>query len=71
MLHITPWERTALQILAVGEGNEAIASRLRIGAHEVEAYLAGLFERLGAANRAEAVAAALRRGLLGSGLTTT
>ena len=71
MLHITPWERTALQLLATGKGNEEIANRLRIGAHEVEAYLAGLFERLGAANRTVAVAAALRRGLLGSGLTTT
>ena len=64
MLHITPWERTALQLLAIGEGNEEIASRLRIGAHEVEAHLASLFERLGAANRTEAVAMALRRGLL-------
>ena len=64
MLHITPWERMALELLATGKGNDEIANRLRVGAHEVEAHLASLFERLGAANRTEAVAAALRRGLL-------
>ena len=35
MLHITPWERTALQLLATGKGNEEIANRLRIGAHRL------------------------------------
>ena len=64
MLHITPWERTALQLLATEQDIDAIADRLRVSAHEVEAQLANLFVRLRVANRTEAVAVALRRGLL-------
>jgi len=64
LLHITPWERTALQLLANGIATREIATRLGTGEAEVESHLMTLFARLGAASRTEAVAAAVRRGLL-------
>lgn len=64
MLHITPAERTALQLLADGKATEDIAWGLGLSARTVELQLTTLFERMGAASRTEAVAAAWRRGLL-------
>lgn len=70
LLHITPWERTALQLLALGTTAGALADRSGTGEDEVNAQLATLFAKMGAANRAEAVAAAYRRGLLHPGIET-
>jgi DNA-binding NarL/FixJ family response regulator len=67
VLHITPWEQTALQLLARGIGVDEIAGHLGIGAHEVDRHLITLFEKMGAASPTEAIAAAFRRGLLFSG----
>lgn len=64
MLQITPSERAALQLLANGNAATEIAGRLGISECEVEAHLTALFARMGAASRAEAIAAAFRRGLL-------
>lgn len=64
MLHITPWDQAALQLLANGTAVEEIAGRLGIGARDVDSYLTTLFAKLGAASRSEAIAAAFRRGLL-------
>ena len=64
MLRITPEERAALQLLADGQGSGQIAGRLGIGLDELDRYLAGLFGRMGASGPGEAVAQALRRGLL-------
>jgi DNA-binding CsgD family transcriptional regulator len=64
VLHITPWERTALQLLASGIPTREIADRFGAGEDELEAHLNTLFARLGAASRTEAIAAAVRRGLL-------
>jgi len=64
VLQITPHERVALQLLADGTGTRGIADRLGVSEPEVEAHLSGLFARMGAASRTEAVAAASRRGLL-------
>ena len=64
MLHITPLERVALQLLASGVATHELAGRLGVSAREVETNLNTLFARMGAASRAEAVAAAFRRGLL-------
>jgi DNA-binding NarL/FixJ family response regulator len=66
LLQITPHERVALQLLADGTGTRGIADRLGVSEPEVEAHLSGLFARMGAASRTEAVAAAWRRGLLES-----
>ena len=64
MLHITPHERAALQLLANGEENRGIADGLGVSERDVEAHLSRLFARMGAASRTEAIAAASRRGLL-------
>jgi DNA-binding NarL/FixJ family response regulator len=64
VLHITPAERTALQLLADGKATEDIAWGLGLSERTVELQLTTLFERMGAASRTEAVAAAWRRGLL-------
>jgi len=64
MLHITPVERAVLQLLADGNATADIGDRLGISERAIEALLAALFARMGAASRPEAIAAALRRGLL-------
>jgi LuxR family transcriptional regulator, quorum-sensing system regulator BjaR1 len=64
VLRITPWERSALQLLAEGKAPSELAGCLRIDECEVEDSLTTLFARMGAANRSEAIAEALRRGLL-------
>jgi len=64
VLRITPWERSALQLMAEGKAASELADCLRIDECEVEGRLGTLFARMGAANRNEAIAVALRRGLL-------
>ena len=64
MLHITPRERAALKLLADGRTTTEIASGLGVSEPAVEEQLTTLFARMGAASRTEAIAAALRRGLL-------
>ena len=64
MLQITPWDREALQLLARGTEISQIAGRLGLSTREVEANLMQLFATMGAANRTEAIAVALKRGLL-------
>jgi DNA-binding NarL/FixJ family response regulator len=66
LLHITPHERAALQLLANGVETRGIADGLGVTEPELEARLNLLFARMGATSRAEAVAAAGRRGLLQS-----
>ena len=63
-MYITPVERAALQLLATGKAGREIAGRLGTSEPELETHLRGLFARMGVATRTEAVAAALRRGLL-------
>ena len=64
MLHITPWERNALELLADGKGEREIAMHLRVAESDIASHLTRLFAVLGAASRTEAVAIALKRGLL-------
>jgi DNA-binding CsgD family transcriptional regulator len=63
-LQITPSERQALQLLANGYTPGDVAASLGIGAFEIGPLLTRLFAAMGAATRAEAIAAAHRRGLL-------
>jgi DNA-binding NarL/FixJ family response regulator len=58
---LTPRETEVLTLIGQGMSNKAIARRLGISVHTVKFHLESLFERLGATNRAEAVA----KGLLG------
>jgi DNA-binding NarL/FixJ family response regulator len=64
VLHITPSDRDALQLLANGTAAIEIANNLGLPESEIESHLTGLFARLGAASRAEAIAMAFKRGLL-------
>lgn len=64
VLHITPWERRALEQLANGVAMNEIADRLGMNEPDVESRLNTLFARMGVRTCGEAVAAAMRRGLL-------
>ena len=64
VLHITPWERRVLEQLATGVATREIAHRLGMNEPDVQSRLNTLFTRMGVRTRAEAIAAATRRGLL-------
>jgi DNA-binding NarL/FixJ family response regulator len=63
----TPLSRRELEILqmiAYGATTKEVAHRLEISPHTVKTHLERIFEKLGANDRAQAVAIALRRGLV-------
>jgi DNA-binding NarL/FixJ family response regulator len=64
MLQITPWERSALQLMANGAPLSHIARHLDVTESEAEQRLASLVAKMGAAGYPDAVAIAARRGLL-------
>ena len=64
MLHITPWERQALQLLAQDKATSDISTCLGVPPSEVGLHLTALFARMGVRCQADAIADALRRGLL-------
>ena len=61
---ITPRERQILALVAEGSENKQIARRLGIAEDTVKTYLRNLFTRWGVTSRAEAVATALRLGVI-------
>ena len=61
---LTSREREILELMADGANNRIIASRLAISRHTVKFHVASILAKLGAASRTEAVALALRGGLL-------
>lgn len=61
---LSPRQREILEALADGRTNPDIAKALGISVSMVHEHMTSLFEKLGAANRAEAVAIAFRRHLL-------
>ena len=61
---LTAREREIVELMAEGASNRVIASRLAISRHTVKFHVASILAKLGARSRAEAVAVALRRGLL-------
>jgi DNA-binding NarL/FixJ family response regulator len=61
---LTARESEVLELLAEGIGHEEIGKRLGIGAETVRTHLRKACDRLGAATRTEAVATALRLGLI-------
>ncbi len=63
-LGISPRECEVLEALAQGCPNKVIARRLEISPNTVKTHLAHLFEKLGAANRTEAIARARELRLL-------
>jgi DNA-binding CsgD family transcriptional regulator len=71
VLQITPSERGLLECLADGVALTEIARRFGSNEHQIDMSLQALFTRMGVTSRAEAVASALRRGLLAAGSIAT
>jgi DNA-binding NarL/FixJ family response regulator len=63
-LRITPREREVLVLIEEGFSNKAIAERLNVAERTVRFHVGEILDRLGADNRAQAVALAKQRGLL-------
>jgi DNA-binding NarL/FixJ family response regulator len=61
---LTPREREVLELLASGQSNKEIASRLHISEHTAKFHVNSLFAKLGTQNRTEAVVRAAQLGLL-------
>jgi two-component system, NarL family, nitrate/nitrite response regulator NarL len=61
---LTAREREVLALLAAGASNKAIARSLGVSVHTAKFHVASLTEKLGASGRLEAVAIALRTGLI-------
>jgi len=63
-IRLTPREREILRLVADGLSNKAIGARLGITERTAKYHVGEILGRLGAENRAQAVAIATRRGLL-------
>jgi DNA-binding CsgD family transcriptional regulator len=61
---LTPREHDVLELLVDGASNKEIARRLGIAASTVKFHVRSIADKLGADGRAEAVAHALRRGIV-------
>ena len=61
---LSPRERQVLQLIAGGFENKQVAFELDLSEATVKTYVRGIFARLHVSSRAEAVAVALRRGLI-------
>ena len=57
-------EREVLRLVAEGQSSKQIARALGIAERTVKFHVTAIFQKLGADNRAQAVALAARRGLL-------
>ncbi|HWZ60828.1 MAG TPA: response regulator transcription factor [Gemmatimonadaceae bacterium] len=63
-MQLTAREMVELRLLATGKSNREIAGVLAISDGTVKIHLAHLFEKLGVGSRTEAIATAVRRGLV-------
>lgn len=59
-------ELEVLRMVARGQATKEMAQKLGLSRHSVDTHLANLYRKLGVAGRGQAVALALRRGLLGT-----
>jgi len=57
-------ESEVLDLLGAGLGVSAIASKLYVSESTTKSHITKIYEKLGAANRAQALVAAMRLGLL-------
>jgi len=57
-------EREVLRLVAAGKSNKEIASALDVAERTVKFHVTSIFNKLGAENRAQAVALAIERGLV-------
>jgi DNA-binding NarL/FixJ family response regulator len=61
---LTPRLTEVLSLVAEGYNTAEIARELQLSRHTVKNYMERIFQRLGARDRTEAVAIALREGIL-------
>jgi DNA-binding NarL/FixJ family response regulator len=61
---LSPREREVLDLLAEGLGVAAIARKLYVSESTAKTHISKIYEKLGAANRAQAIMTAVRTGLL-------
>jgi DNA-binding CsgD family transcriptional regulator len=61
---LSPREVEILQKIAYGATTKEVADQLGISFHTVKTHLERIFEKLGANDRAQAVAIAIRQGLV-------
>jgi DNA-binding CsgD family transcriptional regulator len=62
--HFSARESEVLALLAEGAPNKVIARRLNISVHTAKFHVAAIMQKLGAANRTDAIAIAMREGLI-------
>ena len=62
---LSPRESEVLALLADGHGVAAIARQLYVSESTAKTHISKIYEKLGAANRAQAISIAMRSGLLG------
>jgi DNA-binding NarL/FixJ family response regulator len=62
---LSPRELAVLRLVAAGQSNQQIAESLGITERTIKFHVTAIFNKLGADNRAQAVAVAGKRGLLG------
>ncbi|MDB4910696.1 MAG: degU 1 [Gemmatimonadetes bacterium] len=63
-VQLTPREMSVLKLLAAGKANREIAEALSISEGTVKIHVTHLFEKLSVTSRTEAIATAMRRGLV-------
>lgn len=63
-IDVSPREREILQLLASGASNAGIARSLHLSPNTIRNHLARIYARLGARSRLEAVAIAVREGII-------
>ena len=57
---LSPREAEVLDLVSLGLTNQQIAAQLHVSVHAVKFHLAGVYRKLGVANRTEAVVQCLR-----------
>jgi DNA-binding NarL/FixJ family response regulator len=63
-IRLSPREAEVLALLAEGASNKVIARHLDISIHTAKFHVAAILVKLGAANRTDAIATAMRQGLV-------
>jgi DNA-binding NarL/FixJ family response regulator len=62
--HLTPHETRLLKLLVVGHNYKTAANELRVSTHTISFHLRAIYEKLQVHSKSEAVAKALRDGIL-------